>query len=145
VNEAADVIEVAIQVLPVFYITLRLSFCVPISAREVLAATTLKRDHRLHVRMRLMPAQPSDAQRLGTRSRAPELQIMLVASHRFELAFDKSAHQPIAKFLVRNGPLPNSIIYILEPPPCVQWRARRHGIPGICGNAGNVESVTYRI
>jgi hypothetical protein len=28
---------------------------------------------------------------------------------------------------------------------CGQWRARRHGIAGIYGNPGNVESVTYRI
>jgi hypothetical protein len=27
--------------------------------------------------------------------------------------------------------------------PCVQQRARRHGNPGIDGNAGNVESVSY--
>ena len=27
----------------------------------------------------------------------------------------------------------------------VQWRARSHGISGIHGNCGNVESVTYRI
>jgi hypothetical protein len=28
---------------------------------------------------------------------------------------------------------------------CGQWRARRHGIAGIYGNPGIVESVTYRI
>ena len=27
----------------------------------------------------------------------------------------------------------------------VQWRARRHGIAGIDGNPGTLESVTYRI
>jgi hypothetical protein len=30
-------------------------------------------------------------------------------------------------------------------PLCVQQRARRHGIAGIHGNRGNMESVTYRI
>jgi hypothetical protein len=30
-------------------------------------------------------------------------------------------------------------------PQCGQWRARRNAVAGIYGNAGNVDSVTYRI